>query len=138
MTDQKLAVSETIQRYLDAYAKKDLEGCLECIAEQAPLLMLGTNDDEIITDRKELVNAYQRDFSMMDNIALGEVRQRHVEAGADLASMLLELPLRYTAEGDETKTLFRFAFTLVRENGAWKISAGMTSVPFKSGTYAFY
>jgi len=137
MTDQKLVVSETIQRYLDAYAKKDLEGCLGCIAEQAPLLMLGTNDDEIITDRKELATAYQRDFSMMDNIALGEVRQRHVEAGADLASMLLELPLRYTAEGVETKTLFRFAFTLVRENREWKISAGMTSVPFKSGTYAF-
>lgn len=137
MTDQKLLVSETIQRYLDAYAKKDLEGCLACIAERAPLLMLGTNDDEIITDRNEMVKAYQRDFSMMDDIALGAVRQRHVEVGADLASMLLERPLSYTADGAATKTLFRFAFTLVRENGEWKISAGMTSVPFKSGTYSF-
>lgn len=137
MTDQKLAVSETIQRYLDAYAKKDLEGCLACIAAQAPLLMLGTNDDEIITDRKELLNAYQRDFALMNNLVFGEIRQRHVEAGADLASMLLELPLRYTAEGEETKTLFRFAFTLVRESGEWRISAGMTSVPFTSGTYSF-
>ena len=138
MADEKLIVSETIQRYLEAYAKKDLEGCLGFIAERVPLLMLGTNDDEIITERKELLNAYQRDFSMMDNIALGEARQCHVETGADLASMLLELPLSYTAEGDTTKTLFRFAFTLVRENGEWKISAGMTSVPFKSGTYSFY
>jgi hypothetical protein len=35
-----------------------MEGCLEFIAERSPLLMLGTNDDEIITDRKELVTAY--------------------------------------------------------------------------------
>jgi hypothetical protein len=137
MADEKLMVIETVQRYLDAYAKKDLEGCLEFFAA-TPLLMLGTNDDEIITDRKELANAYRRDFSMMDNITLGEVSQRHVEAGADLASILLELPLRYNSDGEVTTTLFRFAFTLVRENGAWKISAGLASVPFKSGTYSFY
>jgi hypothetical protein len=138
MADEKLVVIEIVQRYLDAYSKKDLEGCLEFFAERKPLLMLGTNDDEIITDRKELVNAYRRDFSMMDNITLGEVRQRHVEVGADLASILLELPLSYNSEGDVTTTLFRFAFTLVRENGRWKISTGLASVPCKSGTYSFY
>ncbi|MDD2335637.1 MAG: nuclear transport factor 2 family protein [Geobacteraceae bacterium] len=138
MADEKLKVIETMQRYLDAYSKKDLEGCLELFAEQTPLLMLGTNDDEIIPNRRALADAYLRDFSMMDNIALGSVRQRHVEVGADLASILLELPLSYTAEGDQTTTLFRFAFTMVRENGAWKISAGLVSVPFKSGTYSFY
>jgi len=74
---------------------------------------------------------------MMDNISFGEVRYRHVEAEGNLASVLLELPLSYETEGAETRNLFRFAFTLVRESGAWKISSGLTSVPFKSGTYSF-
>lgn len=138
MADEKLMVIDTVKRYLDAYSKKDLEGCLEFITGRTPFLMLGTNDDEIITDRKELMNAYCRDFSMMENITLGEVRQRYVEVGVDLASILLELPLSYTNEGNVTTTLFRFAFTLVRENEVWKISSGLASVPCKSGTYSFY
>jgi len=137
MADEKLRVVEAVQGYLDAYSRKDVDGCVGFVAERTPVLLLGTNDDEIVTDRETFATSCRRDFSMMDNISFGEVRYRHVEAEGNLASVLLELPLSYETEGAETRNLFRFAFTLVRESGAWKISSGLTSVPFKSGTYSF-
>jgi len=137
MADEKRIVMEAVQGYLDAYSKRDVEGCLGFIAERTPVLILGTNDDEIITDRKAVEASFRCDFSMMDHISFGEVRNCHVQADGNLAGVLLELPVSYQAEGVETRTLFRFAFTLIREDGAWRMCAGMTSVPFKSGTYSF-
>jgi hypothetical protein len=44
--------------------------------------------------------------------------------------------LRWPPEksGGKVKTLFRYAVTLFKEGGEWKICSGLTSVPFVSGT----
>jgi len=52
MADEKLRVVEAVQGYLDAYSRKDVDGCVGFVAERTPVLLLGTNDDEIVTDRE--------------------------------------------------------------------------------------
>jgi ketosteroid isomerase-like protein len=135
--DERRTVMEVIQLYLYAYAKKDIQGCMKLIARESPLLMLGTNDDEVLSDRIGLEEAFQKDFSMMNNIDFGEFRNQYIEAYGQLASVIVELPISYESGGQQNQTLFRYALTLTKERDQWKICAGMASVPSKRGTYSF-
>lgn len=100
-------------------------------------MMLGTNEDEVISDRSALEKAYQRDFSMMNRINFGEYRNQYIETNGRLASVIVELSTSFESQGKLTQTLVRYALTLTKEADQWKICAGMASVPFKSGTYSF-
>jgi hypothetical protein len=77
----------------------------------------------------------------MEDVRWGAHRYLHVETAPSLASVVLELSIAYTATGQETvkdiETLFRYAFTLVKEDQQWKICAALASVPFATDTYTF-
>jgi ketosteroid isomerase-like protein len=137
MEDEKPAVMQVIQFYLNAYAEKDIAGCMNLVAEEAPILFLGTNDDEVLRDRLGLEEAFRKDFSLMSHIRFGEPRNQYLKAHGQLASVILELPISYESSGQQNHALFRYAVTLTQEHNQWKICAGMASVPFKSGTYTF-
>jgi ketosteroid isomerase-like protein len=137
MDDETQAVMQVMQLYLDAYAEKDIAGCMNLVAEETPILFLGTNDDEVLRDRVGLEEAFRKDFSLMSHISFGEPRNQYLKAHGQLASVILELPISYVSAGQQNQALFRYAVTLTREHDQWKICAGMASVPFKSGTYTF-
>jgi ketosteroid isomerase-like protein len=137
MEGEKQVVMETVRLFLEAYARKDVEGCMEFVARKPSFLILGTNEDEIFKDLSGLQQAFQRDFSLMHNIDFGAYRNRYIETDRKLASVILELPISYESEGHQTRTLIRYALTLAKQNDRWKICAGMASVPLKAGTYSF-
>jgi len=141
MSNEKQAVINTVTNYLDNYARKNLENCMSAIVAATPILLLGTNDNEVFRSTEEIRAAFTRDFSSMDDIRWGAHRYLHVETTATLASVVLELSIAYTAIEQETakdiETLFRYAFTLVKEDQQWKICAALASVPFATGTYTF-
>jgi hypothetical protein len=141
MTYEKQAVIKTVTNYLDNYASKNIENCMSAIVSSMPILLFGTNDDEVFRSAEEIHAAFSRDFSSMDDIRLGAHRYLHVEASPTLASVILELSIAYRTieqkESKEIETLFRYALTLVKEDNQWKICAGLASVPFATGTYTF-
>lgn len=141
MSNEKQAVINTVTNYLDNYARKNLENCMSAIVAATPILLLGTNDNEVFRSAEEIRAAFIRDFSNMDDIRWGSHRYLHVETSPTLASVVLELSIAYTAIEQETakdiETLFRYAFTLVKEDKQWKICAALASVPFATGTYSF-
>ncbi|KAA6187431.1 nuclear transport factor 2 family protein [Thiohalocapsa marina] len=130
-------VLSTVQDFLDRYAKQDLEGCLALFSSTKPILVFGTNADEVVSGIEPLRANLVKDFSNLSNIRWGERRKLHVECEGDLASLLIELPISYESDGAENRALFRYALTLNREGGEWKIRAGMASVPFAPETYSF-
>lgn len=141
MTNEKQAVINAVSNFLDNYASKKLENCMSAIVAATPILLLGTNDNEVFRSTEEIRAAFTRDFSNMDDIRWGAHRYLHVETTPTLASVVLELSIAYTAIEQETakdiETLFRYAFTLVKEDQQWKICAALASVPFATGTYSF-
>lgn len=141
MTQEKQAVINTVMNYLGNYAKKNIENCMSAIVTSTPIMLFGTNDNEIFRSTEEIRAAFNRDFSAMDDIFWGTHRYLHVEVSPTLASIVIELSIAYTAIGQESpkdiETLFRYALTLVKEDQEWKICAGMASVPFATGTYTF-
>lgn len=137
MTREEQNAFKAVRNFLTRYAEKDVEGCLSAITKSKPIMMLGTNDNEIFKTIPEIRAAFKRDFKMMSGIRWGKHRQLHVNAVPTLASVIIELPVAYQSEGEKVKTLFRYALTLVKEGDKWKICAGMTTVPFATGTYSF-
>jgi hypothetical protein len=99
--------------------------------------MLGTNDNEVFRSADEVRSAFSKDFVNMTNIRWGKNRNIHVEAVSTLACVIIELPIAYQSEGTNVETLFRYAMTLTKEGGQWKICSGLASVPFSAGTYSF-
>lgn len=137
MTKEEQAALDAVMNFLDSYAKKNVESCMSAIATSKPLLLLGTNDNEIFRTTDEVRAAFTMDFASMTNIRWGEQRNIRVEAAPALACVIVELPISYQSEGEDVKTLFRYALTLIQEGGQWKICSGMASVPFATGTYVF-
>jgi len=137
MTNEEQAVLDTVKDFLDSYSEKSIERCMSLIAVSKPIMLFGTNENEVFKTRDEVCSAFKRDFESMTNIRWGEHRQFHVEALSTLASVLIELPVSYESEGKETATLFRYALTLTKEGDQWKICSGIASVPFVAGTYSF-
>lgn len=136
MTSQEQAALDAAVNFLHCYSNKNLEGCMATLAASKPLLLFGTNADEVLRTVEDVRNALHRDFASMKNICWGSHRNVHVQVVSTMASVLIELPMSFLSEGKKVETLFRYALTLIQEGGNWKICSGMASVPCASGTYS--
>jgi hypothetical protein len=137
MTRDEQSALKVVMNFLNSYAKRDIEGLMVEITSSKPILVLGTNDNEIFKSIKSIRAAFKKDFENMNNIRWGKRRNLHVKAVSTLASVIIELPISYQSKEEKIKTLFRYALTLTKERGKWKICSGMASVPFTSSTYSF-
>lgn len=137
MNNGQESAMHAVMNFLRSYSEKDVEKCMSAIATSKPVMMMGTNDNEVFASPPEIREAFRKDFANMDDIRWGEPRHAHTEASEKLAFVIVELPVTFRSEGEEVKTLFRYAPGLVPENGGWKIFSGIASVPFKSGTCTF-
>jgi len=137
MNKEEQAALDAVMKFLGGYSRRNVDDCMSAMTTSMPVFMLGTNDDEVFRTIEDVRAAFKRDFDNMTNIRWGEHHNTHVQVCPTLASVFIELPITYQSEGKEFGTLFRYALTLVKEGVQWKICAGMASVPFASGTYAF-
>ncbi len=137
MTKEEQAVLGAVVNFLDSYSKRSIEGCMYAIATSKPIMLLGTNENEVFRSTGDVRAALTRDFDTMSDIRWGKDRNIYVEVGSTLASVIVERPIFYRSEGKDVETLFRYALTLIKEGGQWKVCAGMASVPFAAGTYSF-
>lgn len=136
MSYQESAKSVAMQ-FLTAYAGRNTGACMSLMAKNSPLLIVGTNADEVFTTPDEVRLSLERDFDNMSNVMLGKVNYAAVIAEETLASVLLELPISFLANDQQENLHLRYAFTLVKEHGEWRIAQAMASVPVSSGNYNF-
>ena len=137
MNQNTQTIHLAVMAFLDAYAKNDVDGCMALVAQNNPILIFGTNLDEICKNRNEVQAALQRDITNMSNVRWGEVRHIQITQDTSCANVLMELPLAYVAGGKEEQVVFRYALCLVMESGQWKIASGMASVPTAENSYSF-
>ena len=137
MIREEQAALDAVMNFLDSYAQRNIEGCMSAIAVSRPIMLFGTNENEVFRTSGDLRSALKRDFASMTNIRWGKHRNIHVEVASMFASVIVELPISYQIYGKGVETLFRYALTLTKEGEQWKICSGMASVPFADGTYLF-
>ena len=137
MNHEEQAAVAVVMNFLDSYAGRSVEGCMSVIAASTPILLFGTNDNEVFRTTEEVRAAFTKDFAGMTNICWGKRRNIHVESVSTLASVIFELPISYQHDGKDVETLIRYALTLTKEDEQWKICSGTASVPLAAETYSF-
>lgn len=135
--NQHESVKQIVIHFMQAYASRDIDACMRLIAADKPLLIFGTNADEIFKTADEVRQSLIRDFGVMSNVRWGDVKHIAIETDQNLATAMIELPVRYVAENKEEKTMFRYAFVLRFNQNAWQIVNAMASVPAAAGAYSF-
>jgi ketosteroid isomerase-like protein len=137
MSGEEQAVLETLQRYFAGYAQGDVELCMSTIAPTGPLLLFGTNADEIATSAAEVRAGLERDMAAMSDVRVGDLQRLHIEATATQAFALFEVSMAWRSAGADTTTQMRFALSLGKADGQWRIRSGLVSVPSTAGTYQY-
>ncbi len=137
MNHEEQSVLNAVMTFLDSYASRNVEECMSAIAVSKPILLLGTNDNEVFKTAEEVREAFEKDFASMTNIRWGKQRYIHIIASPTIASVIFELPISYQTDGKDVEVIFRYALTLTKEAERWKICSGMASVPYATGTYSF-
>lgn len=127
----------TALEFLNAYAHRDIDACMQCFADRKSILVFGTNLDEVFKTPDEVRSSLQRDFSNMSNIQWGAVSHMTVEESENLASVLIEMPVAFLANAEQEKTVLRYAMTLIKQAQNWRIVSAMASVPAAAGSYNF-
>lgn len=130
-------VKDAVLQFLNAYASRNVAGCMQWIAKDRPLMLLGTNLDEVFKTREEVQQSLQRDFAAMSNIQWGTARHISIETTDILASVLIELPVSYVANDKQEQTMLRYALVLIMQDDCWRIVQAMASLPATAGSYNF-
>lgn len=63
MNNDDQAALDAVMNFLDRYAEKNIEGCMAAFAASTPLLLLGTNEDEVFKTTAAIRGAFAKDFT---------------------------------------------------------------------------
>lgn len=137
MNSTEQAVMTAVGSFLVAYTQADIATCMAALSTLRPLMLMGTNEDEVICSREAAKRLFEADFKSMSGLRWAPYQQQWLAVNADLASVIIALPLTYRHEDKDATVQFRYAFTLAYEEKQWKICAAMASVPRPALTYAF-
>ena len=131
------SVKDAAMQFLSAYASRDLEGCMQLIAKDKPLMVVGTNLEEVFKTREEVQHSLKRDFASMSNIQWGVPSHISTEAVENLASVMIELPVSFFANEMQEQTMLRYALVFIKQEDCWRIVQAMASLPVPAGSYNF-
>ena len=137
MNSNEQAVMTAVGAFLVAYTQADIVTCMAALSTQRPLMLMGTNEDEVICTHEAAKKLFEADFKCMSGLRWGLYQQQWVATSADLASVIIALPLTYRHADKDVTVQFRYAFTLACEEKQWKICAAAACVPRPAQTYAF-
>jgi len=129
------AATDAVMAFLDRYAARDLDGVMSRIAQRAPVFMVGTNVDEKFTGRDALRAAFLNDFGNVSQMRWKEPTYLRAAVHGEAAAVVIERPAEFVVGRQQELAVFRYALTLVKEDGDWRVASGLVSVPLDAGTY---
>ena len=123
LANEKLVVQATATRFWKAYEQKDY-------ATAGELTFFGTDSAEVIKSLAQWEALMKNDWELFDSTHFGDPQNVSIQVSShgELASLVYEVPDVSLVEGKQVESLDRFAMTLIKENGEWRIIQGMTAV----------
>jgi len=121
------AATAVMEKYAQAYSKKDLEGIMAIAAED--FFGYGTGPDEDVYGKKQLRAQVERDLSQSDRISM-HLGPSHVSGKGDVAWYAGSCTVEATASGQDIRMVGRITAVLKKEGGRWLIAMCHFSMPF--------
>jgi ketosteroid isomerase-like protein len=131
-------VVATVIRFWQAYERKDLATLSTMLTTGDDFMFFGSDAAEVVKTRREWEELMRNDWRLFETIRFGEPRNISVQISRDrqLASIVYEVTDISMVEGKNIESLDRFAMTMRKEDGAWRIVHGMTAVATKGESSA--
>jgi SnoaL-like domain len=135
---EKTAVAVTLVQFWQAYEQKDLATMSSMLTTASDFVFFGSDAREVITSRREWEDLMKNDWQLFETTKFGIRRHLAIQISDDgtLASAVYEVPDVSLVEGKSVESLDRFAMTVRKENGTWRIVQGMTAVATRGDSSA--
>jgi ketosteroid isomerase-like protein len=131
-------VVATVTRFWQTYERKDLAALSNMLTTADDFTFFGSDVAEVVKTRRGWEELVRNDWQLFETIRFGEPRNIAVQMSADkqLASIVYEVTDISLVEGKKIESLDRFAMTMRKEAGVWRVVQGMTAVATKGESSA--
>lgn len=129
MTDMREQMRELLETFFRHYlGERNLEATMELVTDH--VISLGTGEQEIAKNKKELRALMECEFSVMPDPLEFELQNyTETQLCADVWSIFTNVLARMKTEKDDCEVLTRLTCICCRENGMWKIASLHMSTP---------
>jgi len=112
------------------YEAKDLAAVTRAYTPSGELLFFGTDSAEIIKSVGQWENQAKNDWELSQRVKFGAMKNVStlVSGNGELGSIVCELPADMTIGGQQSHALFRYAGTVKKEKGEWRLVHGIVAI----------
>jgi uncharacterized protein (TIGR02246 family) len=121
-------VTAALQKFADAYAKRDLKALLECFASDADVVLYGTGADEKRIGLEQIRTQVDRDWAQSESAAMS-FTWTSISAADDVAWVAADGVLKFRADGQDMSLPVRITLVFERREGKWLIAQSHFSAP---------
>jgi ketosteroid isomerase-like protein len=122
------AVLRVLNRFMESYQERDLEGLMSLVAPDDDLFLFGTGIDEKRIGRDEFKLQAERDWAQTDALAF-DLTWYQVSASGPVAWVAADGLGQGTAGGQEIEFPLRMTAVLERRNDEWLMLQAHLSLP---------
>ena len=120
-SDTEKAITAAAQEYLEAFAARDVEGCLAAFAPGKKTVLMGTGPGERWVGAKEIGMAHKEMFKVSEKETF-ERKWSLVSARARIAWTASETIITNVVNGEERKFAINSSAVWVLRNDKWQIA----------------
>jgi hypothetical protein len=121
LSDVEKAIKAAADNYLEAFANRDLEGCLAAFAKGKKTILMGTGPGERWVGAKEIGMAHKEMFKVSEKETF-ERKWSLVSARARIAWTASETIITNVVNGEERKFAINSSAVWVLRNDKWQIA----------------
>ena len=121
-------VQAALKRMTDAYARRDLNGVLDCFATDADVVLYGTGADEKCIGPDQVRKQVERDWAQSESAAMA-FSWTSVSSAGTVAWAAVDGTFKFRAGGHEGTMPARGTFVLEKRDGKWLIVHMHVSTP---------
>ncbi len=112
------AVIESLNKFVQAYSKKDLDGVLSLFAPDPDVMFIGTGKDEKCFGLMELKSQVEYDWSQCETLSM-EIGWSTVSMAGNVAWLAADVIVRATAGLQEVSVPVRLTAVLEKREDQW-------------------
>jgi ketosteroid isomerase-like protein len=130
ITTEKKAIASLVADYWKAYETKNISAVAKFFTASGDLKFFGTDSAEVINTTAEMEAQKKDDMELLQTVKVGGMKNVSLVLANDgeLGSIVCEIPVDMTVGGEQGHSLFRFAGTMRKENGEWRIVHGLVAL----------
>ncbi len=121
-------VLDLLEKYVQAYHEKDLDGILKLFTDRDDLVLIGTGYDEWIKGYEEIRSGFERDFKQADNIRV-KFRKVTVSSSDNVAWLSAHMTMDTRVDGRDIYLPGRLTAVALKIDGEWLFTQLHYSLP---------